>query len=656
MVSLSQSLTVKSWVILLLVLLISVIDLCKADNIDFSAINFIPGVVNNNDNREAWGLGVDPIQPNLIYLYGHTTTAFGRFTAQDLFGEEDIFLIKMDVNGTWIWWRIIGTPANEKSMRLYIGNDVIADPVSGNVWIHGTSTGRIGNHTVATANYRVGFISRFNGNNGSTQLTHVYGADNVDIANNGLWLSDDSSTIFASGSASGVFGGAAKPAANWDCFLTRYTLLPNNTIVQVWNRLIGSNSNDHVSNLAVDPVANLVYIAGQVQGLMIGATYSGNSDTYIGVFNATNGNLLRNLTFGGDGADPAYDIAASPSKSGEFYVVGTTNNGFMINGQSYSTIAPPNTNGPFIVKFNVLQNGSNPLWVRLFGSSASGSWSEAFAVKIHPVNGDIYVGGYTNNILPVNPDEPVRQSTYGGNDFTLTRFRPADGFLLWTKSAGTTNRDHARRLIINSDGTVYMAGRMNNEVGFAVYSEDSVNYAQRITVTSTSIVTRASVTLTVFVTQSAGNFTQFSTAYPTATVASVLTVPVVVSRCENTATLYRVVETCLPNLVSCKIGSSEMLSELMNHPEFVLLVILGIIILLVLLITGLYCWRRERQNKDKQKENYDNTIQSLGMLATATALSGSSASPMPPVPTGYYAQQPVSAISPALRHSLIQAP
>ncbi|RLD50554.1 MAG: hypothetical protein DRI94_08340, partial [Bacteroidetes bacterium] len=147
----------------------------------------------DNNNDECWGMDVDD---NYIYLSGHFVDSLkiGDIDLTTVDGS-DVFVAKLDENGTTLWARSAGSIENDKSLGLVTANNKIY--VTG----HFSADFNWGNTTVSCpqGNHEpyVGVISASNGN---METIHKIDASNNTMINQGYSIiSDNNNHIYLTG-------------------------------------------------------------------------------------------------------------------------------------------------------------------------------------------------------------------------------------------------------------------------------------------------------------------------------------------------------------------------------------------------------------------------------------------------------------------------
>ncbi|WP_434222511.1 Calx-beta domain-containing protein [Limnospira platensis CENA597] len=135
--------------------------------------------------------------------------------------------------------------------------------------------------------------------------------------------------------------------------------------------------------------------------------------------------------------------ALTTGSDGSIYMAGWTEGN--LDGQTNSS-----ERDAFITKYQ--PDGSKD-WTRLLGTS---HWNEARALTTGS-DGSIYVAGLTWNFLDGHPNS-------GEWDAFVTKYQP-NGSKDWTRLLGTSENDEALALTTGSDGSIYVAGRTEGDLG-----------------------------------------------------------------------------------------------------------------------------------------------------------------------------------------------
>lgn len=224
-------------------------------------------------------------------------------------------------------------------------------------------------------------------------------------------------------------GGALEPVA-WE-FTTAGT--------ERFSAQFGSVYDDRIKAVASDALGN-VFVAGVTWGRV------GRDD--IGRGDGTNGDcFLAKMTAAGrtewvqQFGTPEDDIvhALSLDSLGNIYVAGETAGA--LDDQTAAVGADL-----FLAKFSP---GGSRLWIDQVGSP--GGDEVAYGIAAGP-NDEIYVGGYTNDVV----GEGISLGR-GQSDGLLLKYNP-NGEQLWLRQFGTAHDDQVNSVAIDSEGNVYLGG------------------------------------------------------------------------------------------------------------------------------------------------------------------------------------------------------
>ena len=246
---------------------------------------------------------------------------------------------------------------------------------------------------------------------------------------------------------------------------------------------MGGTGDEHATAMTIHPVTGDVYVAGyttstDLPGVLPGAApgggvatgaqsvNAGNTDAFVTRFNAALTARLQTSYLGGGGADQISAVVVHPI-SGEVYVAGLTASavfpsvvtGVGLGGGGVANGAQTaNGGGPydaFVTRFNA------GLTTRFQSTFYGGAGLDgATAMAIHPLTGDVYIAGFSDNALPgVGGAQSTPGGVVGKFDAFVARFNAALTVLASSTYLGGTQDDFATALTIHpGSGEVYLAG------------------------------------------------------------------------------------------------------------------------------------------------------------------------------------------------------
>jgi hypothetical protein len=235
----------------------------------------------------------------------------------------------------------------------------------------------------------------------------------------------------------------------------------------------GAGGTDFPTAIAVHPATGDVYVAGftdsptntfpGVEGGVQGSFGGGIYDAFVSRFNPDLTSLVRATYLGAAGGDQALALAIHPV-SGDIYVAGQTNSATnTFPGLSVSSFQGT-SGGSYDVFVSRLSADLGTLMrSTLLGSEGADA---ATAIAIHPLSGEVYVAGTTNqtpaNTFPGVSGSP--QQTSGGSiDGFVSRLSADLSTLLRSSYLGAAGNDEPAALAIHpATGDVYVAGQTNS--------------------------------------------------------------------------------------------------------------------------------------------------------------------------------------------------
>ena len=338
------------------------------------------------------------------------------------------------------WTRLLGNAGQNTANAITTGSD-------GSIYIAGYTNADIVRETTGDLDGQIysglsdAFISKYNPD-GTKDWTRLLGTSRFDEAN-ALTTGSDGSIYIAGYTYGDLDGQTNNDEYHGDAFISKFN--PDGT--KDWTRLLGTSDNDTGRALTTGADGS-IYIAGETSGDLDGPTNSGSPDAFISKFNVDGTkDWTRTLGAPGDVYDPSTEIAfaLTTGSDGSIYIAGYTTGD--LDGQTNNDERDQDA---FISKFNA--DGTKD-WTRLLGSYAD---DEALALTTG-ADGSIYIAGITEGDLD-------GQTFNGGyEDAFISKFNP-DGTKEWTRLVGQSSRDVAYALTTGSDGSIYIAGSTEGDL------------------------------------------------------------------------------------------------------------------------------------------------------------------------------------------------
>lgn len=291
------------------------------------------------DSEDDLGLAIAADASGNIYITGifKGTTTFGGTTLKSS-GKTDVFIAKIDTNGSFVWARKGGGSGND------FGNAIAVD-ASGNSYVTGYFQGAatFGSITLTSIGHQNAFIAKYNADG------EVVWAIKDGYFGCGIKV-DASGNVYLTGYFSDTFGSVALTSAGAaDVFIAKYDA--NGNII--WAQSAGGSLTEVASAIAVDECGNS-YVTGYFQGT---ATFGNTTLTsgagslfhelFIAKYDA-NGNSVWAQQALGHGVRTGHDVAVDAS--GNVYVTGSFNNISTFGSTTLTSVG--NSNDAFIAKIN----------------------------------------------------------------------------------------------------------------------------------------------------------------------------------------------------------------------------------------------------------------------------------------------------------------
>jgi len=255
-----------------------------------------------SDNDCANALALD--SSNNIYLTGYTASSFDGNQNQ---GKSDVFLIKYDKNGNWIWTKFKGSSEVEE------GNDIEIDGTN-NIYIVGQTKGNFDGQTIDKTSDILILKYSTDGNHLKTQFEK----DGFD--ENGFCIAIDSSNnIYIGGSRYNDYLYFYD-----DIYIAKF----NSSLTREWKIHEDIAQTQIISDIKIDN-SNNIYVVGTTKLEMHDQNFKGVADIFLIKYDI-NGNRLNTWLYGGDDGD--YGLGIYIDSENNKYITGHTSSSF--NGQT----------------------------------------------------------------------------------------------------------------------------------------------------------------------------------------------------------------------------------------------------------------------------------------------------------------------------------
>ena len=378
-------------------------------------------------------------------------------------GESDIFILKLDANGQFLWVKGIGGSSFDYA------NDIKVD-ANGDLFITGVFKNTVdfdpgsSTHNLTSNGQYDAFVLKMD-NNGNHIWSVSYGGGGYDYGNEidvdsfgNIWVigSFRNTVDFNPGSATSD----KTSVGGEDIYVLKLNFLGNFLSVQT----MGGTDNDNPLSLAIDAFGFL-FVTGTFEGTAdfnpgnttTNLYSSGSTDIFLVKLNFSGG-LLFAKSFGGTGDDGATDVKID------------ANGNLLMTGYFSETVDfDPSNNGTtnlssigfedaFTLKLN---NLGDLVWAKSFGNN---NFIRGNVVN-YDSDGNIYTGGYFRGICDVDPGNNVIPiNSNGFMDIVLQKLDPFGNFLS-VMTLGASGDDQIIDMkIINNE--FFLCGTFMDQVDF----------------------------------------------------------------------------------------------------------------------------------------------------------------------------------------------
>ncbi|MBA3682148.1 MAG: SBBP repeat-containing protein [Bacteroidetes bacterium] len=376
-------------------------------------------------------------------------------------GTDDIYIVKLNSAGGFIWAKRIGGTGDE------VGSDVITD-ASGNIYTIGSFTGTVDfdpNATTAnltSAGKKDVFVSKWTSAGNYVWAKQMGGAN--DDWGSAIDL-DASANIYATGTFSGNCDFNPSATTNTatvygaqDAFICKWDV--NGTYQ--WAFSMGGTQDDYGYDVTVNAAGTSVFTTGTFKGTSVdispqcscGTVNSlGQSDIFIVKQAASSGGFQNSAVFGGTSYDSPGGITLDALDN--VYTTGSFGSACDFDpGPLTVSLGASGSNDGFISKLN---STLGYVFVKQFSGPSSESGSD---IVLDPT-GNIYVTGSFNDIVDFDPSAAsYTVSCVGGtnSDAYVLKLDPIGNFV-YVKTWGSSNiGDYSSSIALDASANIYTTG------------------------------------------------------------------------------------------------------------------------------------------------------------------------------------------------------
>lgn len=381
-------------------------------------------------------------------------------------GRDDVFVVKLDANGNFLWAHSFGDTAIDRCCSL-------AADAYGNVYLTGYFKSKIdfdpgpGTFFLQThGNFPAVFILKLDAGGNFVWAKQIGSNSSTFWATGGSLTLDAGRNIYLSGYFYGIVdfdpGEGVYNMTGYGGFCDGFIEKLDENANLIWVKQIPGNGNVYPWSIRTDPAGN-VYTLGTFSGTndfnpapksTFSMTSIGSSDIFIEKLDA-NGNFSWAKKIGGTDRKnvwaSAVDAAGNIYFTGEFY--GTVD---FDPGTSTYNLTSAGQNDIFLQKMDV--NG-NLKWVKQIGGV---SWDAGYGLAMDAA-GYIYVAGYWYETTDFDPGPGTHFLTADDRDDVFIYKADPAGNMVWVAQMGGSDYDFGLAVTVDAAGYIYTTGGFRSE-------------------------------------------------------------------------------------------------------------------------------------------------------------------------------------------------
>ncbi len=378
-------------------------------------------------------------------------------------GEDDVFVLKLDSAGAFVWVRQLGGSNSERSLNVTVD-------AAGNIyttgWFEGTADfdPGAGIANLASTGEFNAFISKLDSSGNFVWAKALKGTgysqgDDVAV--------DAGGNVYSAGYFSGSVdfdpgSGVASltPAGNEDVYVSKLDSAGN----FVWARRIGGSDYDWANGLALDANSN-VYTTGVFGGTVdfdpgaggANLTSAGDNDIFVLKLDSAGAFVWARQLGGSDsdgGLQVAVDAGGSVYTTGWFAATADFDPG--------GGVANLASTGEFNAFISKLDSGGDFVWAKALKGTG---YSQGDDVAVD-AGGNVYTAGYFSGSVDFDPGSGVASLTPAGNEDVYVSKLDSAGNFVWARRMGGPEYDWATNIALDGDGNIYTSGVFGGTVDF----------------------------------------------------------------------------------------------------------------------------------------------------------------------------------------------
>jgi Secretion system C-terminal sorting domain len=402
-------------------------------------------------------------------VYGSTSdfdpgTSVSNLTSN---GDLDIFLLKTDASGNFVWAKSFGGTGTDIPKEIAIDT-------AGNIHLTGIFEGTadfdpgVGISNLISVGGSDAFVAKVN-SNGQLSWAKSFGGSGNDNSN-AIDIDDYDGAVYVFGDFTGTVDfdpsitvNNATSIGSSDIFLTKFT----QSGVYSLTRTFGSVSADRGNDITVDATTGDQFMTGHFGGVAdfdpgaAQVNLSGSNDVFVLKYDV-NSDFVFAKKMGGIAVDEGRNIAIDPN--GFIYVNGS----FISTGDFDPDAGVVNitSNGSDDVFVTKLTPSGGLIWVKTFGSIGTEDFMDMSVTSF----GKIYLTGEMGDNMDANPDAVITfpLTIIGAEDAYIISLNN-DGSFDWATSYGGTSLGTYTRgagVFADENDNVYVTGSFQNTVDF----------------------------------------------------------------------------------------------------------------------------------------------------------------------------------------------